>query len=109
MSCFTDEQVEFIVKEIMAPCMQEQMKAITEAQDYFTEKMCDSIVTSLANEIAKINYENQKNMSFIKAVLTLNKFSDNEHYQNYCKEYDRLNKHLLDEKLKEKFDSNSKE
>lgn len=53
----------------------------------------------LSNAIITHKYEQQRDMDFLVTYLEL--VSYGRDYKKWCQEYDQLNKHLLEEKLKD--------
>lgn len=98
---WTEEDVEFITNNIIAPCFKVYMEKDLEFRDKYHDSY-ERLFKLLSSEIAKNAYEASKNRSFFLAFLgqkhgyTLEQMR--ETYNKYCEEYDRLNKHLLDDK-----------
>lgn len=98
---WTEEDVEFIVNNIVAPCFEAYINKDLEFKDKYHDTY-ERLFKFMSDEIAKCAYETAKNRSFFLAFLgqkhgyTLEQMRDT--YGQYCAEYDKLNKHLLDDK-----------
>lgn len=104
MIAWTEEDVNFITEKIVFPCFEAYTKEIAKIDDKSHEmymKMANSITDKIAERIRKVEYNNARDRNFFLALI------GNEHrisqevmeatYDNYCDEFDKLNKHLLDD------------
>ena len=97
---WTEEDVEFVVKNIVLPCFETYINQDLKFNDMYHDSY-ERLFKFMSNEIAKNAYETSKNRSFFLAFLgqqhgyTLEQMR--ETYDRYCDEYDKLNKHLLDD------------
>ena len=101
MMNWTEEDVEFVVKSIIMPCFEEYINQDLKFKDMYHDSY-ERLFKFMSSEITKCAYETSKNRSFFLAFLgqmhgiPLEKMR--ESYDKYCEEYDKLNKHLLDDK-----------
>ena len=98
---WTEEDVKFIAENIVTPCMQALVDVGLKHDDLSYESY-KKIFDVLAHRIRELDYERQKDKSFFLQLCgsmhhyPLSVMQDE--YNRYCEAYDRLNKHLLDDK-----------
>jgi hypothetical protein len=95
-----------LIAESMIPVIQEILKSIESTSDdaYHT---IESVTKILSDRIVTIGYEHQRDMNFIKTLFRQVEFANyareknfiESNYKSYCDEYNKLNTHLLEEKL----------
>lgn len=102
---WTQEDVEFITRHIVVPCFEEFMKAELDFNKNSMDtcgKMIDMTVEEIGKRLRECEYNMYRDRSYFLAFLSqTNGFTQSslqETYKHYCEEYDKLNKHLLDDK-----------
>lgn len=101
----TAEQIAQVL-EVVSP----EIKMVVESQtnrEVMLAKYINKLYERIANTLIKNEYEHQRDMTYIKTVLRNVQYSNyvcdsnliEDFYKNYCEEFDKLNKHLLDEKI----------
>ena len=98
---WTEEDVEFIVKHIINPCFDEFTNELIKLDEMTTESNHKTSMM-LAERIRELDYEKMRDRAFFLSYLgKLDRLFDvNKIYKNFCEEYDKHNKHLLDTKSK---------
>jgi ribonuclease HIII len=99
---FSKEDIELIVKQIVLPCINEYSKMSEEIKNKAFNEMLQSttkIVDMMIQKVNKLELENLKNLGFIKSVLFVNHFSNEECYKKYIAEWDRLNADLINSRI----------
>lgn len=98
---WTEEDVEFVVKNIIMPCFESYINQDLKFKDMYHDSY-ERLFNTLADRIRDLNYEAAKNKSFFLEFLRHTNGFSHEYimdvYDTYCKEYDKLNKHLLEDK-----------
>lgn len=93
---FTEDQIKFLVKDVIAPCIMESNNKMMEITSDYQRQYAETISNVMIKQMKQDRYENQRNMLFIKAVLFQQNFSNEECYVKYCEEFDKLNKDKLE-------------
>lgn len=92
------QDLEYIVKNIITPVLEEYAKINlqTEEQTFKTYKV---LFETLTDRIRELDYEIQKDKRYIRAFLSTQfnytQESMEASYNAWSEEYDKLNKHLL--------------
>lgn len=97
---WTQEDVEFIVNNIITPCLTpcfEELAKETIKLDEMTTESNHKTSMMLAERIRELDYEKMRDRAFFLSYLgKLDRLYDvNKIYKNFCEEYDKHNKHLL--------------
>lgn len=97
---WTKEDIEFIINDILTPCITPCFEKIAEENmklDEITTEANQKIFTILAQRIRELDYEKNRDRTFL--LLYLKKidplFDINKIYKDFCEEYDENHKHLL--------------
>ena len=96
----TEDDVEFIVSNIVTPCFEAYINKDLEFKDKYHDTY-ERLFNVLADRIRQNTYEMARDRSFFLAFLGQHGYTREQvlkTYDNYCEEYDKLNKHLLDDK-----------
>ena len=100
---WTEEDVNFIVKSIVVPCFESFLEGQLKLDEQSIEmymKMIDSVSDKISERIRAVEYDRYRDRSFFMAFLSqthgISQETMTSNYNNYCKEYDKLNKHLLE-------------
>lgn len=93
---WTEEDVKFITNSLLTPCLAMLVKE-TVKLDESTKDLLSKSIDLVAQRIRELDYEHQRDKRFFLAYLgKLDRLYDvNKVYENFCEEYDKLNKHLL--------------
>jgi hypothetical protein len=99
---WTKEDVEFIINNILTPCITPCFEKIAEENmklDEITTEANQKIFMMLAERIRELDYEKMRDRAFFLSYLSkLDRLYDvNKIYKEFCEEYDKHNKHLLNE------------
>lgn len=105
MIAWTEEDVNFITEKIVFPCFEVYTKELAKIDDKSHKiymKMADSITDKIAERIRKCDYDYVRDRKFFMAFMC-DRFGIPRNvmqmtYDSYCDEFDKLNKHLLDNK-----------
>ena len=96
---WTKEDVEFICINIVLPAITEATKAISENEEKLQEIEQESykkIFTAITDRLNQLEYEQERDRRFYKALLTqalyMNEASYDNVYKSWCEEFDKLNK-----------------
>lgn len=96
---WTQEDIEFISMNIVAPALVETIKGVAKEQEKLDE-ITDRILKSIGNAIREIRYEQERDRRFHKAmfsdmVLRNTLFTPDNYddfYKKWCEKFDELNK-----------------
>ena len=103
---WTEEDVEFICKNIVLPAITETAKAISENEEKLQEIQHESyskIFKTIADRLNQLSYEQERDRRFYKMMLTDIKLKNqlitpagyDAFYKSWCEEFDKLNKEKL--------------
>ena len=95
---WAEEDVKFVVEELIVPVLEEHDKIQEETDKILSDsymKMFDMIAT----RIRELDYDRTRDRTFFLSYLgKLDRIYDvNKIYKGFCEEYDKHNKHLLEE------------
>lgn len=97
---WTEEDVKFVINTMVIPCVEEVIKQNIKLDETSHEAYM-KMFNHVADRIRELDYERQRDKSYFIAFLSdVTRFPQKniqECYDTYCKEYDKLNKHLLSE------------
>ena len=105
MIAWTEDDVKFIIKNILNPMFEGYAQAHKEVNDISHETYM-KVLDTMATRIRDLDYERHRDKDFFLAYLGQSQMYSSKEileraYENYCKEYDKLNKHLLNAETKE--------
>lgn len=105
MIAWTEEDVKFIINNILNPMFEGYAQAHKEVNDISHETYM-KVLDTMATRIRDLDYERHRDKDFFLAYLGQSQMYSSKEileraYENYCKEYDKLNKHLLNAETKE--------
>lgn len=96
---WTEEDVEFICKNIVLPAIMEATKAISENEEKLQEIEQSSykkIFNAITNRLNQLDYEQERDRRFYKVMFTQvfdkNAIAYDNFYKSWCEEFDKLNK-----------------
>ena len=91
---WTEEDVQFVFDNMVMPAMEQVVQLIEISND-----SNDRIIESLTNALNKVNYQQSREISFLKAIITkychLDPDKLNVAREEYFKQFDELNKERM--------------
>ena len=102
---WTEEDVNFVAEKIMVPLLVPYTELLANEMaklDEMSDEINSKVFNIVADRIREIDYEKNRDRTFFLSYLgKLDRLFDvNKIYKNFCEEYDKHNKHLLDTKSK---------
>lgn len=93
---WTEEDVKFVVKELLVPVLEEHDKIQDEADKILYDSY-SKLFDLMATRIRELDYDRMRDRAFFLSYLgKLDRLYDvNKIYKEFCEEYDKHNKHLL--------------
>lgn len=100
---WTEEDIEYLCMNILYPALEETAKGIVAEQEKLDE-ITDRMINAIGDAIKDIRYKQERDRRFYKAMFTqlllkntmLTPAAYDEFYQNWCAEFDKLNKEQKD-------------
>lgn len=100
---WTEEDIEYLCMNILYPVLEETIKGIAAEQEKL-DAITDRMIHMNGDAISDIRYKMERDRRFYKAMFTqlllkntmLTPAAYDEFYQNWCAEFDKLNKEKKD-------------
>lgn len=100
---WTEEDIEYLCMNILYPVLEETVKGIAAEQEKL-DATTDRMISAIGDAIHNLRYEQERDRRFYKAMFTqlllkntmLTPAAYDEFYQNWCAEFDKLNKEKKD-------------
>lgn len=92
---WTEEDVEFICKNLLAP-MSEELVKVFNSRDKLESEALDKVFSVVTDQLKEIKYEQERDRRFYKVMFTQvfdkNARAYDDFYKSWCEEFDKLNK-----------------